>query len=439
MGLSAVIVLTTSQAQEPGRYEQWQASRPFTVGAMYYDAVKGPAAAWPPPSPHPDMDLFRQAGLNLLDDVSFSNGGHNAYPGVPAAQAAGVPFMILGAGWGANPLENFQSHVRFFADDPTWSGFCGVQLADEPRDPPQQLDYREQRDWLVKTYPHILTLICETLTYTPMWQKQVEVIQPDAVVYQWYPYHTSDVGQLDVSPGVYGCLGHASEFCTARGLGFFVTRGATSNQGASVLRLVTFAALAYGVQGFIDWYYDGGLWGGPRQETGYVWYEQGEGTPTRRFKRLAQINREVNHLSPALLKLRRIRTYHLDLESERTWAGPIYDFAETDELRTGKLQTVAATTDHLMVGFFRDENDEEYFMVVNKNHRARHHKDGDRSLLQDVTLTFAPQVTAIERLSRRTGEVERRSLKDHTFSFRLPGGTGDLFKYATDAPFAGSR
>jgi len=529
IGFTAVLALGVSQAQELSRYEQWQASRPFTVGAAYYDAPYGPAAAWPPPSPYPDMDLWRQAGLNLLDDVSHSNGGHNDYPGVPTAQAAGVPFMILGAGWpgkGApTALESFQKHVRFFADNPVWSEFCGVQLANEPQEANYQ-DYREQRDWLVQTYPHLLTLLNRSVTDNEdgrfLWQKEIEAIQPDVMIYQFLIYLTQDGGKPDISPGVYACLGSASEYCKAHSVGFFIERLAF-DWGDSVRRINTFAALAYGARGFIDWYwgfgcYDYAPWGG------YVWYEAGEETPTPLFKTMAQINREVNNLGPALIKLRHIRTYHLDLESGPTWGGPIYNFDEPDELRTGKLRAVEATTyspnihirpwpwlankrgdsyldymaglheeisdgkaspvfvslfdehdelhrvqrslgqvegqvtpdklkpverptDHLMVGFFRDENDEEYFMVVNKNNTGDPHlglaiffqkrDPQERLQVENITLTFAPEVSGIQRLNRLTGEVEDLSLNDHSFSFSLPGGTGDLFKYTSDAPFAG--
>ena len=89
-----------------------------------------------------------------------------------------------------------------------------------------------------------------------------------------------------------------------------------------------------------------------------------------------------------------------------------------------------------MVGFFRDASNEEYFMVANKiNSRAT---DVDHAgLATQVTLTFTDEVTAIERLSRETGKVERHELKDHAFTFKLPAGTGDLFKYAGGRSFVG--
>ena len=76
-------------------------------------------------------------------------------------------------------------------------------------------------------------------------------------------------------------------------------------------------------------------------------------------------------------------------------------------------------------------------MVVNKNN-SRVLKVNDARLVQGVTMTFAFSVGAIERLNRETGQVERLELaEDHTYTFLLPTGTGNLFKYASSKPFVG--
>jgi len=68
-----------------------------------------------------------------------------------------------------------------------------------------------------------------------------------------------------------------------------------------------------------------------------------------------------------------VQTYHQDIASVNTWAGPIYHFSHRDQLRTGKLTSLVDASlsvgvpVHLMVSFFRDRNDQEYFMMVNKN------------------------------------------------------------------------
>ena len=257
------------------------------------------------------------------EQSSWSSGGHERYPGASAAQEAGIPFMILGAALqedAERAMNAFQRHVMFMAEDPCWSGLCGVQLADEPRNPINQANHRLQRDWLVQTYPRLLTLICEVLTDYPTCEKQYDTIRPDAFIYQWYPYHTSDTDSLDISPYMYACLGRASKFCQERGIGFFIARGATGPpKSDSLLRINTYAALAYGCKGFIDFSWDSSDRYKQMQLTpdppdwGYVSYQKGKPRPTPHLEKLARINREVANIGATLLDLRHIRTYHLEL------------------------------------------------------------------------------------------------------------------------------
>ena len=79
------VLVLGNVAGAASRYDKWQASRPFTIGAMYYDTPVGPAATLPPGSAQPDMQIFRGAGLNMIDDVSHSAGGHQYSPGVATA------------------------------------------------------------------------------------------------------------------------------------------------------------------------------------------------------------------------------------------------------------------------------------------------------------------------------------------------------------------
>lgn len=437
VGGSGRIVAQQSSTEFKDRYAKWQESHPFTLGVMYYDLAYLPhwyENAKPGLILDPDMDVFRKAGLNLLVDVSMSTAGHMWYPGVRAVQEAKAQYMILGAGWSG--LPDFQHRVKWFAGDPK---FVGVQLADEPYDPKDQKTFAEQAQWMRAEHPSLLSLICVPMTDQPKWKIMWEVIRPDGMIFQWYPYHTSSGKAIDIILPMYACLGHCSEFCKARGIAFFVARGASGRKRSdSTLRANTYAALAYGCTGFIDW-----SWGSPDETTGYVSYQDKKPIgKAQHFEFLAKINAEVAKLGPALTKLRHIRTYHANLQNHDTWAGPLYGFAEADTLRTGKLIGVTGRTypfqNHLMIGFFRDANDDEYFMVTNKiNSRAT--DVDDVALATQVTLTFKDEVAAIERLSRETGKVERLPLQDHAYTFNLPAGTGDLFKYAGDKPFVGVR
>ena len=416
------------------RFEKWKKDHPFTIGVMYYDLAFGPDW-YRDPTPDlvidPNLDLLKRSGINLLNEVSHSSSGHSEYPGVRAAHKAKISYMSLGAGWSG--LENFQQRARWWVGD---EKYAGVQIADEPYDKKEQLLYADQTKWLRDDHPDKLSLFCMQITDQPKWQQMWEVIRTDGIIFQWYPYYTSNGKSLDLAPYAYGMLGFCVKFCKNKEIGFFVARGVGGPpRSDSSLRLNTYAALAYGCDGFIDW-----RWGTTTKESGYAWYKdkkyQG---PGGHFESLAKINVEVANLGPALTRLKYVQTYHANLAAN-SWAGPVMGFAEKDGRRTGRLTAISGSTypfnNHLMAGFFRDNNDEEYFMVVNKiNSRAR---DVDEKVLAtNVTLTFANSVTAVERLSRETGTIETLEVVDGKLTFTLPAGTGDLFKYATGKPFSG--
>ena len=75
-------------------------------------------------------------------------------------------------------------------------------------------------------------------------------------------------------------------------------------------------------------------------------------------------------------------------------------------------------------------------MVVNKRN-ARDPNGDETHLLERVTLSFADDVDVIQQLNRRTGRVQNVLLKEHRYTFYLPGGTGELFKFRTGEPFVG--
>ena len=93
--------------------------------------------------------------------------------------------------------------------------------------------------------------------------------------------------------------------------------------------------------------------------------------------------------------------------------------------------------DAALVGFFDDEQGEEYFMVVNLAHGLDMSRmDGMRKL----RLVFSADVEQIERLNRLTGLVETLRTSEgegdtRTLDIQLEGGTGDLFKWANGNPW----
>ena len=91
----------------------------------------------------------------------------------------------------------------------------------------------------------------------------------------------------------------------------------------------------------------------------------------------------------------------------------------------------------LLVSFFDDRAGNEYFMVVNCKHGANLSK---HDAAHWVRLTFeSADVEKVERLNRLTGRTEVLNTKtlegDRVLDIRLPGGTGDLFKWRDGEPW----
>jgi hypothetical protein len=453
------------------RYLKWQQNRPFTLGTWYGDSIFGPGHGKdgvifpvpPPLTPFPSMVTFQEAGLNCLIDNTIANGGHDHYPGVSNAQAAGVPFMVRTPGdWGSPwDFDTFQNFVQYLTDDPAWSLLCGIQVADEPHgedgltDVEAAQSYGLRRDWLVANYPHLLITVGEAMGqgdqylhsfHRGLLNNIVSYIRPDAILFQFYPAHwtSSEPGWVpgDLHRNYYVALDYASEFCKTHGIGFWSypqTAFRSAPYSDSTLRLEKFAAIAYGVTGFEDFGYDlNTLWPTRDQEQGYVKVvNDGSGSgdmhvKTTAFPVHAQINTEISRLGNVLVTLRHVRTYHVNAvpdwdDGSFTWNTHL--FSEADGLRTGQLQGVGSPGNNLMVGFFQDGFSVESFMVVNKNHDPQL-PGTDPALQETVTLTLAPGVAGVRRINRATGaEQFLPADMNREVTFDLPGGTGDLFFY----------
>jgi len=156
---------------------------------------------------------------------------------------------------------------------------------------------------------------------------------------------------------------------------------------------------------------------------------------------LAPINREIANIARSLIRLTPVGAYHLNRIADTAGDQDVRYWMDDDAdlptwlRRTWRLAnvTAAATRNRLLVGFFRDDAGQEYFMVVNKD--VARDKTGDE-LATQVILTFHPSVKAIQRIRRDDGSVERIAIDRH-YGFELPGGTGDLFKFDTGSSFAG--
>ena len=87
--------------------------------------------------------------------------------------------------------------------------------------------------------------------------------------------------------------------------------------------------------------------------------------------------------------------------------------------------TASVEWQDLLIGFFIDDQGQEYFMLTNLWHGP---KVSAVERAVTVTLNLDQKVRVVGRLSRKTGQPETLPVNDGVLRLTLPGGTGDLLR-----------
>ncbi len=272
----------------------------------------------------------------------------------------------------------------------------------------------------------------------------ITTIKPDAFEYGFYPWHgtTSDTDwmnwQLDNNQVVrqksiqYGIpvfafvqsvddLHHDSTIDDNLRL-----------SSGSELRTEMFLRLSAGFKGFSYYLFDLHNQTSGRFEKALI---NLDGTPSPLYYQAKQANAEILNLGRSLRFLESTDWRYL---SGGVSAPPATIPQGIANAGSGRLKSVnilgaAAARKDALVGYFHDDDAQEYFMLVNLWHGIGLDPE---DLNASFTLTFDSAINSIFRLNRLTGEPQRLSLSNHILDLTLPGGTGDLFKFE-DGFFAG--
>jgi hypothetical protein len=308
----------------------------------------------------------------------------------------------------------------------------------------------------------------------------MQIAQPDMLMFDTYPFNGNLTGG---SPTMfyeymqkYRLLGLAGNDGTgahpipcALFTQNYTGEGMSHVTSESEVRLNEFAAWSFGYK-FICAF----LYGNPNYLDTITTLFSNNGNdnyPTAQFYRVAETNRQSRNLGPALVRListdvRMVMGQHW---GKNNWweANHTIDNDPPGNVTTGLanvagsyITTVTATNTggannnkrgDVIVGFFKPLHEgfdgdtysnQAYFMVTNGL------SDGSASASdtrQQIRLTFnmgTTGITSLQRLSRDTGTIEIVPLTSegngiYHLDLVLDGGTGDLFKYNTGAPFVG--
>jgi len=396
----------TPRAADFGR--QWVRSHPFTI------------SSWGRPA---DEQLYKDANFNTAQSSLALDGiaGHfqAAFNELNDATRTAVQ-------WGIN------------------AGVTGWLIRDEvPAD--KIAGVAEVAEYVRTVDPDALVYVSLASINPTYVDNVLTTIRPDAFVYGFYPWR----GQTNATDWV---RAHLDNMQTARQkslqhgipvFAFIQSFDDLNNPDQSMdlnsrlpsgseLRAELFLKLSGGFKGFSYYLFD--------LENQSARFEKAlldkHGDPTPLYEHATQANAEVLTLGQSLRFLESTDWRYLSGGVSGVTPNTIPAWsASAGSGRITGIDILGAPADRkdAMIGYFQDDLGEEYFMLVNLWHGAGLDPD---QLIASFTLTFSPTIDTLWRLDRLTGLVEEIQLTDHTLTFSLPGGTGDLFKF-DNGNFAG--
>jgi hypothetical protein len=408
---------------------QWLRRYPFTYNAMRDTSV--------------GLEPYQAAGFNSWLTCLPGEDPATAEERFGAASRAGLPWHLFGR---TLDPEWYRQHVpELLAKYP---GNVGWLVGDEVGDDngPAELQKLGQCLDVVREHaPEALVYTtCRgmdfkaftTESYRAYLDNVLQYVRPDVLQYDHYPfYRGGTAGNFLLN------LGLVREKALAAGIPYWCwlqthgwTEGPFQEPSESELRFQSFAALAYGYTGLSCWTFD----------SSYPPYSRSlldvNGQPTPIYHAAAGMAPEITHLGRTLRFLKSTGVYYQSswCFKDGQWLWPLPEGTQrwTPEVDP-RLKSIAVSdgVQGWVIGFFKDDAGEDYFMVVNGHHAAG---QSAWATAGAISMQWNYTVNQVERLNRLTGKVETIDLHTHTLNhWVLPGGTGDLFKYHTGKPFAG--
>ena len=294
-------------------------------------------------------------------------------------------------------------------------------------------------------------------TYAQYVEDVLNIWQPDIVMHDHYPYNEKRNPQRYLfSQTFYRDTDIIRAAALKRGRPYWrylQAYGKVNDKAMpskSQIRLELFTGLAYGFTGFVHYWYDL-----PHdRDRGLVCaFFTADREPRGFYRHAAEAVPEIARLGRSAIHLLSTDVRYVPCDSTKelpkgvtSWRDTEHPLARTDPYQKRIEVSGRGPDSDFLVGYFMDGQGERYFMPVN----VRHEPDSRKHCTESVTIDFDFDDTPIKqlrRINRRTGKEEIVDKSSPIFSslgegcyrlvLSLPGGTGDLFKYDTGAPFVG--
>ncbi|MCP5061579.1 MAG: T9SS type A sorting domain-containing protein [Ignavibacteriae bacterium] len=244
-----------------------------------------------------------------------------------------------------------------------------------------------------------------TPTYDEHIEQYLDIVKPELLSYDHYHFfNTYDGG------GYFNNLGIIRKWALRYDIPFCNIIQAIGTNGTTVdfldwripnedeHRWLVYSSLAYGAKAIIwfHWDHSWGLTSSPERDALYT--------------SIQKLNQEMNNLGDILINLESQGVYHSKITSG--------EILPTD----GIVKTVSEESD-LLVGYFKDNNDNDYFMLMNK--------DYSESITSEVTLNYI--LDSLQYFNADENEWEdlpfENSISGATINLPLKPGGGKLLKF----------
>ena len=198
----------------------------------------------------------------------------------------------------------------------------------------------------------------------------------------------------------------------------------------SDLRMNLFTALAYGFTG-IQYY----LYWHPNSNN----IIESNGNNNTIFNHyVTDAMSEVAYLGRTLKYLKSKNVWHIRSQSSNVLPWGTVEFTATQEHPVGRIAGIdinnKGPSNNGLIGFFEDDYQHNYFMLVNTK-RAKNTLAWDTRL--DFTIYLGSSVKSLYKVNRDSGLVEEVPIVNGVASITILGGTGELFKIDS-ASFVGA-
>jgi hypothetical protein len=410
----AFFAVTSASAQRPANFGQlWVRSHPFTLMGMQQSEL--------------DFDVAEHRAANVSSVLAWWDDG-NGKRIAAAASAGNLP-------WHALIVDGEGDERDRITDYASVGNGVGWMMGDEV-DGSQMPFYADLIAWVKQNRPNDLVYTNALPTYagfpdySAYLEQIVQTMKPDILMYDHYPFVES------LTRGDYfqnmmlvrnKALEHNMPYWAFMQSSALAAYRLPSKSDA---RMQVFTSLAAGYTGLAYFTFDNE----PSFE--YASILDTAGNPTSLYPIIADINKEAGNLGKALrfmtsTDVKYIAGRHVEGSSIVKNPVPLgmTDWTAAadsdDHIQNISIAQIGDGIDG-MVGFFRDDNGDDAFMVVNV-----YHGPGVPSGSQfTLNIQFDDAIQSILELDRLTGQQLVLTVPaNHQLSLLLPAGTGRLFKY----------